>query len=200
MQLGPCTGGPRVRGRLGRTFATLAVGRQPEAGGAGAVVGPERVLARVLAQAAGRAPALVHICGAGGRCRASGRAEGAWTPAASGPGAERDPGAQKERGGRGSRGRRQRRCWTGTRGRRGETDGTAKGKKRAEPQLDRTAGSLSGPERAGHVVRARLAGGRAWGRQAPLRAAGRGPGHQSHLPTQARPKASRWKPGLQSQR
>lgn len=54
--------------RVSGTFTALAIRSQHEAGGTGTAVGARRVLTRVLAQAARRGPALVHICG-----RAAGR-------------------------------------------------------------------------------------------------------------------------------
>lgn len=71
-------------GGVSGTFAALAVGSQHEARGAGAAVGAQGVLTRVLAQAARRAPALVHICG-----RA---AQGGWPAAPMGwPGGQLPP-------------------------------------------------------------------------------------------------------------
>jgi hypothetical protein len=48
--------------KAGGTFTMLAIGGQQEASSAGAAVGAQRVLTRVLAQAAWRGPALVHVC------------------------------------------------------------------------------------------------------------------------------------------
>lgn len=55
----------------GLTFAGAAVGRQPEARGAAAVEGAQRVLALVAAQAPGVAPALVDVCNAAGGAQGS---------------------------------------------------------------------------------------------------------------------------------
>lgn len=61
---GPAWAAPLGRGRTGAalTFAGPAVGRQPEAHGAAAAEGAQRVLALVAAQAPGVAPALVDVC------------------------------------------------------------------------------------------------------------------------------------------
>lgn len=52
----------RRNGCVRHTFAVLAVKREGEAGGAGAVVGARGVLAGLGTQPARVAPALVHIC------------------------------------------------------------------------------------------------------------------------------------------
>lgn len=64
--------------RVASTFTMLAVCRQKEASRAGAAVGAGSVLARVLAQAARRHPAFVHICrGENEQQAQSGRSAGA---------------------------------------------------------------------------------------------------------------------------
>lgn len=170
-------------GRAGApTFAVLAVGRQQEAGGAGAAVGAQRVLARVLAEPRGRRPALVHVCGRQVRGASGGR--GAWTPAPT-----PTPGRGGTQGPQGAIGRREQ----GRRRRDTRTD-------RAKGQETRATGSVRGAS-AGQTPGQGRAGGQSkagWGR-GQAHTGGR-PGHQPHLPMQARPKASRWKPGLQSQR
>lgn len=75
------------------------------------------------------------------------------------------------------------------------TDTDERQEMRATRTVRGTSAGHTRPERARQAVRARLAG--AWGRRALL---GARPSHQPHLPMQVRPKASRWKPGLQSQR
>lgn len=52
----------RSEARSSGTFTTLAISSQPEARGTGTAVGAERVLTRVLTQAARGGPALIHIC------------------------------------------------------------------------------------------------------------------------------------------
>ena len=124
---------------------------------------------------------------AGGRCAGPQGGRGARTPAPS-----PTPGRGGTQGPQGAIGRReqsrkQQGCC-------GETEGHTDGySQRARNKGDRIREGSLGRADPGRAVRARLAG--AWGGHTPGR-----PGHQPHLPMQARPKASRWKPGLQSQR
>ena len=130
---------------------------------------------------------------AGGRCGGSGGQRSLDASPHPNPGQRRDPGTQRSEGG----GRIRAGSSRGTVGRRRDarTDTAEKQETRATGTVRGASAGQTRPERARQVVRARLAG--AWGRRALL---GARPSHQPHLPMQVRPKASRWKPGLQSQR